>query len=169
MVRSSHRTKVARRLAAGDPGGLLYGAIVSAAVLVTISAHAEGKQFVAFATAGVLVVYWMAHVYIEVLSTQFRGDTRGFLRRLGTAARHEVSVLEGGVPAIVVYLAAYVFFDAGISGAAAVAAWFSTLLLVVIGYLGAHHAGLRGLPMLLEVCAAGSFGLLIVLGKTLLH
>jgi hypothetical protein len=166
---TSHRTRLARRLAVSDPGGLLYGAIVSAAVLVTISAHAEGKKFVAIATACVLVVYWLAHVYIETLSTQFRGDARGFLRRLASACRHEVSVLEGGVPAIVVYVLAYTLFDASVSGSAVVAAWFSTALMVVIGYLGAHHAGIRGWPMLIEVCAAGSFGLLIVLGKTLLH
>ena len=51
-----------------------------------------------------LVVYWMAHVYIDTLSTQFGGDERTFLPRLATAARHETGVLKGGVPAHRVYV-----------------------------------------------------------------
>ncbi len=165
---AEHRVRAARWVTRADPGGLLYGAIVSAAVLVTVSAHAEGTDHVILATAGFLVVYWMAHVYIETLSTQFRGDHNPFARRLQHAAGHEASVLKGGAPAIVVYaLASLLGADA--SNAAAVAAYFSVALLVVIGYLGAHQAGVRGWPLLGEVAAAGSFGLLIVAGKALLH
>ena len=151
-----------------DPGGLLYGAIVSAAVLVTVSAHAETTDHVVIATSVFLVVYWMAHVYIETLSTQFRGDQYPFGRRLRHAAGHEASVLKGGAPAIVVYTLASLL-GADPSNASAAAAYFSVALLVVIGYLGAHQAGVRGWPLLGEVAAAGSFGILIVIGKTLLH
>ncbi|MET0838049.1 MAG: hypothetical protein ABWY19_04660 [Marmoricola sp.] len=165
---AEHRVRAARWLAGADPGGLLYGAIVSAAVLVTVSAHAEDTDHVILATSVFLVVYWMAHVYIETLSTQFRGDQKPFASRLRHAAGHEASVLKGGAPAIVVYAVASLA-GADPSNAAAAAAYFSVALLVVIGYLGAHHAGVRGWPLVGEVAAAGSFGVLIVLGKTLLH
>ena len=160
--------KAAGWLAHADPAGLLYGAIVSAAVLATVSAHAEGSEFVALATAMVLVVYWMAHVYIHALSRQFDGDTRHFLLRLRTASTHETSVLKGGLPAILVYVVAYA---AGmkIGSAAATAVYFSVVLLAAVGYLGAHRAGLRGRAVLLEVAGAASFGLLIVIAKALLH
>ncbi len=77
-------------------------------------------------------------------------------------------VLKGGLPAIVVYtlVAATDHDDAT---AAYVAAYFSVGLLMVIGYLGAHQAGVRGWPMVGEVAAAAFFGVLIVLGKSLLH
>jgi len=39
----------------------------------------------------------------------------------------------------------------------------------VVGYLGAHKAGLRGRAALLEVAGAASFGVLIVAAKALLH
>ena len=104
MTQSSQRVRVAGWLTHADPAGLLYGAIVSAAVLATVSAHAEGSEFVALATALVLVVYWMAHVYIGALSRQFDGDPRHFLLRLRTASAHESSVLKGGLPAIAVYV-----------------------------------------------------------------
>ena len=151
-----------------DPAGLLYGAIVSAAVLATVSAHATGSTFVVVATALVLVVYWMAHVYINTLSRQFAGDTRHFLLRLRTSSAHETAVLKGGVPAIVVYTVAS-WSGLTISSAAAVAVYFSVVLLGAVGYLGAHQAGLRGRIVVLEVAGAASFGLLIVAAKTLLH
>ncbi len=168
MSQGSQRVRAASWLAHTDPAGLLYGAIVSAAVLATVSAHAEGSECVALATAVVLVVYWMAHVYIDALSRQFDGDSRHFLHRLRTSSAHETSVLKGGLPAIVVYLGA----DAAgldIASAAAAAVYFSVVLLAAVGYLGAHQAGLRGRAVLLEVGGAASFGVLIVAAKALLH
>jgi len=168
VTQGSQRVRAAGWLAHADPAGLLYGAIVSAAVLATVSAHAEGSEFVALATAMVVVVYWMAHVYIHALSRQFDGDTRHFLLRLRTASAHETSVLKGGLPAILVYLVAYAA-GMGIGSAAATAVYFTVVLLAGVGYLGAHQAGLRGRAMLLEVAGAASFGVLIVAAKAFLH
>ena len=150
-----------------DPAGLLYGAIVSAAVLA-VSAQAEGSTFVGVATALVLVIYWMAHVYIDTITRQFDGDNRHFLSRLATAAAHESSVLKGGLPAIVVYVGASLA-GAEVDSAAATAVYFTVVLLAAVGYLGAHRAGVRGRGMVLEVAGAASFGVLIVAAKTLLH
>lgn len=55
----TRRAEVAERLARADPAGLLYGGIVTATVLATVSAHAGQKQHVAVATFVVLVVYWL--------------------------------------------------------------------------------------------------------------
>lgn len=162
------RVRVAHWLAHTDPAGLLYGAIVSAAVLATVSAHAEGSTFVGVATGLVLVVYWMSHVYIDTLTRQFEGDGRHFLSRLGTAAAHEASVLKGGLPAIVVYVVASLG-GADIDAAAATAVYFTVVLLAAVGYLGAYQAGVKGRGILLEVAGAASFGVLIVAAKTLLH
>jgi hypothetical protein len=168
VATSSHQFRAARWVARTDPGGLLYGAIVTAAVLAAVSAHDDDSKRVVLTTAVFLVVYWMAHVYISALSTQFGGDSRFFFPRLATAARHETGVLKGGIPALVVYLIAYLL-GGDVSDAAAVAVYFSVVLLMVFGYLGAHQAGLRGRAMLSEVAAGAFFGVLIVIGKSLLH
>ena len=168
MTQHSHRVRAAGWFTSTDPAGLLYGAIVSAAVLATVSAHADGSTFVGVATALVLVVYWMSHVYIDTLSRQFDGDRRHFMLRLRTASAHESSVLKGGAPAIVVYVGASLA-GAEVDSAAAIAVYFTVFLLAGVGYLGAYQAGLRGRAMLLEVAGAASFGLLIVGAKTLLH
>jgi hypothetical protein len=77
-------------------------------------------------------------------------------------------VLKGGVPAIAVYAVSEVF-GADVETAAIVAAYFSVVLLAAVGYLGAHQAGVRGRAMLLEVGGAASFGVVIVIAKSLLH
>ena len=155
-------------MAGADPSGLLYGAIVTAAVLAAVSAHDDDSKRVVLTTAAFLVVYWMAHVYIATLSTQFEGDSRAFLPRLLVASRHETGVLKGGVPALVIYGIAYLFLR-DVSDAAAVAVYSSVVLLMVFGYLGAHRAGLRGRAMAGEVAGAACFGIIIVIGKSLLH
>lgn len=168
MAQGAVRLSAARWVTSADPAGLLYGAIVSAAVLVTISTHADDVRFVGLTTAGVLAVYWSAHGYIETLSRQFEGDTSHFLLRLRAAMVHESSVLKGGAPAIVIYALSEVL-GAETETAATLAAYFSVALLAAVGYLGAHQAGVRGPAMLLEVAGAASFGVVIVIAKTFLH
>jgi hypothetical protein len=165
---SARRTAAARRFARGDPAELLYGAIVSAAVLATVSSHGEGAIYVALAAGVVLAVYWMAHVYTHALSEQFAGDQRNLLRRLRTSASHEASVLKGGLPAILVFILAVVL-GAKPSTAAFAALYFSVVLLIFAGYMGARAAGLTGRAVVAESAGAGLFGVLIIAAKSLLH
>src|SRR6478736_3612801 len=87
---TGRRTDLADRIARADPAGLLYGGIVTAAVLATVSAHAETTEHVAIATFAVLVLYWLAHVYVKTQTMQYEGDRRAIHRRLPAAARHAV-------------------------------------------------------------------------------
>lgn len=162
------RSAAASRVAAADPAGLLYGAIVSASVLASVSAHAEDYDTVVLTTAGVLGIYWLAHVYIAAQSLHIAGDQRHVLHLTLVAAGHESSVLKGGVPAIAVYTVA-VLLGLGKPTAALAAVWFSVALLIGVGYLAAHRSGRTGGAALVDAGVAGLFGLVVVLGKTLLH
>ena len=57
----------------GDLPGLLYGAVISASVLATASAHSEQYEYVALAAFAVVTVYWLAHVYVGLHGR--RGET----------------------------------------------------------------------------------------------
>jgi len=158
-----------RLLARSDPGGLLYGAVVSGAALAAISAHADGTTRVVIPTFVVLAIYWLAHVYIHTLSKQLAGgDTRLLWHRVATYAREEVPVLLGGLPALAVYVVADLAGGSP-STAAFTALLFLVALLFVVGYMGARLAGLTGLAAMVEAAGAGFFGVLIVIMKTLLH
>jgi hypothetical protein len=162
------RTAAAKRIAGADPADLLYGAIVSAAVLATVSAHGEKARYVMLVSALVLAVYWMAHVYTHALAEQFAGDQRHILKRLRTSASHESSVLKGGLPAILVYII-LVLSGAEADTAAFGSLYFSVALLIVMGYMGAHAAGLTGKAVVAEAAGAGLFGVAIIMAKSLLH
>lgn len=159
---------MAQRLAEAEPGGLLYGALVSASVLITASAHIEDYQRVGLTTLGALTVYWLAHAYIGAQSMQFGGDSRHVLRRVASALGHEASVLKGGVPAIAVYVTS-VLLGAGNANAASFAAYFSVALMVLAGYLASHRVGRQGLALVLDTSVAALLGVLVIIGKVLLH
>ncbi|NUS50390.1 MAG: hypothetical protein HOQ22_05030 [Nocardioidaceae bacterium] len=166
---STSVTSAARRLAqVNDPAGLLYGALIAASVLATASAHAEAFAYIALATFLVLVVYWLAHVYIEAQSMQLAGDRRHFFRRLAHTGVVESSVIKGGLPAIAVFVLADLL-GATPTRAATIAVYFSVLVLVGAGYLTARQGGRRGLPALVDAAGAGFFGVLVILMKALLH
>jgi hypothetical protein len=166
---TTRRNDLADRIARADPAGLLYGGIVTAGVLATVSAHAETTEHVAIATFAVLVLYWLAHVYVKTQSMQYDGDRRPIHRRLPEAARHESSVLKGGIPALTVYVVSGLLFGLDRATAAVVALDFSVAFLVLAGYLGAHRAGMPARQALIEATAAGLLGVLAVFAKTLLH
>jgi hypothetical protein len=159
---------VARRLAAADPAGLMYGAIISAAALAAVSLHTPEASRVAIATGAVLVIYWMADLYVHALAVRFDGDRRGLAKRLARSAAHKSSVLKGGVPSIVVYVVVYV---AGASSSAAVfvALTASVVLLTVAGYLGARHADAPRRVAAFEGAGAGMLGVVVMVAKFLLH
>lgn len=167
-MKPSRPGQVALRLAAADPAGLLYGAIISAAALATVSLHTPEAARVAIATGAVLVIYWMADLYVHAVSVRFDGDTRGLLHRLGRAAAHKSSVLKGGLPGIVVYLVVDAIGE-NASVAAFAALGTAVVLLTIAGYLGARHAGTPGGPAMIEGAGAGFLGVVIVVAKSLLH
>lgn len=159
---------VAHRLAAADPAGLLYGAIVSATALAALSLHTTEPARVAIGTGAVLVIYWMADLYVHALAVRFDGDARGLLRRLAHAAGHKASVLKGGLPGIVVYVVSYVL-GASASTAAFLALGAAIVLLTVAGFLGARHAGAPGRAAMVEGAGAGLLGVVVMVAKSLLH
>jgi hypothetical protein len=158
----------ADRLARSDAGGLLYGAIVTAAVLVTVGGHHSSVAQVLFAWAIVLSTYWLTHVYVVTWEAQFHGDRRFLGTRLLGAARAEATVLLGGIPAIAVFLvASWVGLDA--FDAERVALYSTVGLLAAIGFVGARHAGRHRAGAWLEALGAGLLGLVMVAAKSLLH
>ncbi len=151
-----------------DPAGMLYGAIISPAVLVASWDPHESAERVVIDTVVVLVIYWLAHVYIYTVSAQLRGDAHRLPRRLVMAARHESSVLVGGIPSIAAYVLALAL-GATSSSSASIALYVTVAVLLMVGYLSAHQAGLTRWNLAFETAGAGMFGVLMIAGQTLLH
>ena len=162
------RSSLATKLAGAKPGELLYGAIVTAAVFVATGGAGESVSKVVGIWAFVIGTYWLAHVYVHAAETQFEGDRRHLLHRSVLAGKDQVAVLEGGLPAMVVFLGA-VYLGVEEVNAAKLALYFTVLLLAVFGFVGSRHAG-RAIPASLgEAFGASMLGVLMVLAKSLLH
>lgn len=152
----------------GDPAGLLYGAIVSATALAAVSLGSSEAGRVAVLTAAVLVIYWMADLYVHALVMRFDGDSRGLPRRLVSSATRKSGVLMGGVPGILVYVTVYL-----VTQNPTVAAFSALVSAIVIlsfaGYSGARHAGDPRRAAMLEGGGAGMLGVVVLFAKSLLH
>lgn len=156
------------RLRAVNVAGLLYGGIVCAATIAVASGHADRGGTVVGVVAGVLLTYWLAHVYVRALSDRVGTGSAALTHHVRRAFAHESTVLVGGIPALVVFsVEVLVGIDVEVAGD--VALWFSVVLLAGIGYLAAHDAGLRGRALAGETALAGLFGVVAVLLKSLLH
>ena len=161
------RSAIATRLAAGNPVRLLYGAVVSAAVLAVID-DTEPPVTVLVSVGSVLIVYWLVHVYVEALATRIVTPGRSGGASLRTALRQEASILAGGVPALVVLAVAFLF-GAAVGTAINLAQWTTVLLLAVAGHLGGYRAGLTGWRLALATLNATLIGVLTIALKTVLH
>jgi hypothetical protein len=167
-VETTRPGPVALRLATADPAGLLYGAIVSATALAAVSLHTREVARVALVTLAVLVIYWMADLYVHALAMRFDGDARSLQRRLGRSAAHKSSVLRGGLPGIIVYVGLYAVTEDA-SAAAFAALGSAIVILTGAGYLGARHAGAPRRLAMVEGAGAGLLGVLVLVAKSLLH
>ena len=168
MKVSGWSSSVAARLADSSAGGLLYGAIVTAAVLVTAGGHGSSTRRVLAAWAIVLGIYWLTHVYVHAAENQFHGDTRYLWRRFGSAARGELGVLVGGMPAMVVFLLA-ASNGRDTLESEELALYFTVAMMAVVGYTGARYVHLSRRAAWGEAAGAALLGLLMVAAKTLLH
>jgi hypothetical protein len=161
-------SSVGARITAAAPADLLYGAIISASVLATVGAHPDAYDRAVVAAATVLVIYWLAHVYVATQAGVLDGDTRHVLRRIGVAAVGESGILLGGAPALVVYVAGRLA-GAGAGTAAEIGVYFSVALLVAVGYLGARRGGMTGRAAVVDAAVAGLFGVFLIAAKSLMH
>jgi hypothetical protein len=149
-------------------GGLLYGAVVTAAVLVTVGGHDASVGYVVGAWVIVLGTYWMTHVYVVTWEAQFRGDSRHLGFRLLDGARTELTVLAGGLPAMVVFLVASA---TGLDAfeAERIALYSTVVLLAIVGFIGARRAGRGPAAAWMESLGAAALGLVMVAAKSQLH
>ncbi len=155
-----------------NPRRAIYGTIVTAAILAGEGAAHLDPQDMIVSVLVTLLVYWIAHVYSEVLghwvtpsSAQHRP---AILSRLGQALAEEWAIVVGGLGVVLVLAVAWL---AGASGQAAVnaALWMATAELLEWGIVAAKNAGLSGIRIVVSGVTSASFGAVIVLLKVVLH
>jgi len=155
-------------VAGRHPSGLLYGVIITGAVMSASAGQETSAQRIVATTGFVLGIYFLADVYVRVFAHQFREGRDSIGHRFAAAASHESGVLLGGVPALGTFAVATAL---GVppSTAVDIALWVTVIVLGAIAYLAARYAGSPVREALVESALAGLLGVLMVVSKSLLH
>ncbi|MBO9556349.1 hypothetical protein [Cellulomonas sp.] len=150
------------------PAEVLYGAVVSGAVLAVTSAHVETGESVVLSTAVVAVTYWLAHVYAEAIGGRFEDKDHSTGHRLRHALQNNLGVLYGSAAPLLAFVVVRLFGE-DVSTAAIRALLFTVVLLMGSAAVAAGKAGARGWKLVGETAVAGGFGLVVILLKIVQH
>jgi hypothetical protein len=82
-------------IASKHPAAILYGVIITGAVISATAGHETTGGSLVSATLFVLVVYWLADLYVRAFAEPFTGTRRPLSQRLQAAAAREAAVLLG--------------------------------------------------------------------------
>lgn len=151
-----------------DVGGLLYGTIVAAATLALGAGQGDSVAKMIDVMSATLIIYWLAHVYIETVSGRVPGTTVPLRRQVLAAGWRESSIMLGGLPALATVLSL---------AAADISLWVDVLcalcvsvgMLVIGGFLVGRRASIRGWRLAGESLGAAAFGGLLALLLVWLH
>jgi hypothetical protein len=145
---------------------------VAAALLATEAAGDESAGAMVGTILGTQIVYWLAHVYADVIARQALSDgdepRRLTLRMVIESCTQELGIIAGGSLLVAVLVVVDV---AGASQAVAVdaAQLCSIVQLVAWGVFAARRAHLRFGWMVLYALVSAALGVLIALLKIALH
>jgi hypothetical protein len=148
--------------------GLLYGALIAASSMTVVSVHPPSGGFVGLAALVTLAIYWLAHLYTEVLAERISEPGTSVWHRTWEAAGHETAILEGGLPVVACYAIVHLF-GVSIADSALIALWFTVVLLAYIGYRIGRSLHASGIRMIFEVLGTAAFGILMIILKSVLH
>lgn len=90
--------------------------------MTVVSVHPPSGGFVGIAALVTLGIYWLAHLYTEVLAERISEPGIPVWHRTIEAAGHETAILEGGLPVVACYAIVH-GFGVNISDSALTALW----------------------------------------------
>jgi hypothetical protein len=153
-------------LLTANPRGAVYGTIVASAVIAATGVHEPPGRTLAV-TVATLVVFWIAHVYADVLDHGLRHG--GFdLGVVGGIAGRELSMLVAPALSILfLLLGALGVLDEAL--AVRLALWNGVAQLVGWGTDIGRRRGQAWPAALLTGLVNGAFGVVIILLEVLLH
>ena len=148
--------------------GAVYGALMIGVLLAAEDTQHETWVETVAATAIVLLIYWLTHVYTHILGARLR--TRGALDRaaLREGVLHELPVMEGGVAPVLVLIVAWLG-GASVPDGVTAAVITTVISIIVLEVVAAWRARLRGGSFWVSGILGAAGGLGVVAVKVVLH
>jgi hypothetical protein len=152
-----------------NPAGAIYGTILLLAVIAPLAGEKEiGIGHVFAATVGTAVVFFLAHLYAELLDRRMQPEHVAFGAELRSAVRNEAPILEAAtLPSLALLLA--IVGLVGRNAAINVALAVGLVELFAWGLAHGRALGVARPLVLLTALVDLGFGAVIVVLKVLLH
>jgi hypothetical protein len=151
-----------------DPGGLLYGTIAVGVLLAGETAQRETYAETVGAVAIALVLYWLAHSYVDFTSERFQQTAplriNQFLRTLAS----ELAILTGAAIPLLTVVISWLF-AASLTSAVSAAIWTAAGVIVIIEVVAGVRAGQSGRELAVQTLVGAILGLLVIVLKIVLH
>ena len=147
---------------AAHPGGLVYGLIVLGSVLAAESVHSSGGVRDITAALTVLLVYWLAHTYADLMGRRYLQATPLRWTDVTEVARREWAIMRGAsIPgAVLLGVSSWRVDEVGMITDVA--------MLTLFAVVGSLRANLSRVALLFQVVLALSFGIFIALVRAVL-
>jgi hypothetical protein len=155
-----------------SPREAIYGTVVTAAVLATERTTSGSLTEIVTSVLVTLLVYWLAHVYCELLAEHGNGQSdsarRLSVRDVRRILANEGTVAIGGLVVLGVLVVVWLS-EHDVAAAVSVALWFVIAELAAWGTLAAKRAGLAVVGLTIYGLVSALFGIAMVLLKSGLH
>jgi hypothetical protein len=151
-----------------NPGGLVYGTILSATLISAESAKAERYGGALGGIVLAELVYWLALSYSEFAGERAAtGDPfefKGFWR----SARHELAVVLSGIPPFLVIVACWVA-GASLTTALTIGVFTAAGMIVLAELVIGISTEQTGRELVIDTLVGVGFGALVVVVRVLVH
>jgi hypothetical protein len=152
----------------GSPSEAIFGTLIAAAVIATKGQSGQSGAEIFLSGLLVLVLYWLAHVYADVVGERLHFHTRpGWSAIIRTALR-DVSMLRGSLLPLAIF-GVVRLLGASVNAAVLTALWSTIALMAMWGFVAAVRGGARGLELLVETLICALLGALNLLLKIFVH
>ena len=143
-----------------NPSAVVYGIVIVGSVIAVESAAHPSAIGETIATALVLVMYWLAHAYSEMVGERFEARAPLDWSHALTTVRHEAAIVRGASFPIVAMLIA------ALLGASATTTALAGIIVAVISLslfslLGGMRAHMAPWPLAAQALVGVVFGVLI--------
>ena len=151
-----------------NPGGLVYGTILIAALLAAENAKAEGYADTIAGVAVAELVYWLALSYSEFAGHRVTEGGAFNLKGFWRSAEHEIAVVQGAVVPVLVLICCWIA-DVKLYNGLRLAIWASAGVIVVGELLIGVRSEQHGRELATSAALGVVFGLLVISLRLILH
>jgi hypothetical protein len=162
------RRQVQRLPLPTNPGGLVYGTILSATLISAENARAE--RFVG-ALGGIVLAelaYWLALSYSEFAGERLETGERFEFTGFWGTARHELAVVLSGIPPFLVIVICWIV-GASLTTALAIGVYTAAGMIVLAELVIGISTEQTGREVIVDTLVGVVFALMVIAVKVLLH